>query len=98
MISTFPEAKKKLAIASTTRDGIRIRAIGGVICGVWEVARPPRGDLAGGWCQKTPLTVPRRGTPHAATTTRHKTDAATKRATRARTHSRRRERSTINGA
>ena len=51
----FPQGKKKkLAIASATRDGIRDRATGWVICGGLAVARHPRGDLDGGWCQQTP--------------------------------------------
>ena len=52
--STFHKPKKKLAIASATRDGIRDRATGWVICGGLAVARHPRGDLDGGWCQQTP--------------------------------------------
>ena len=52
--STFHKPKKKLAIASATRDGIRDRATGWVICGGLSVARHPRGDLDGGWCQQTP--------------------------------------------
>ena len=52
--STFHKPKKKLMIASATRDGIRDRATGWVVCGGLVVARHPRGDLDGVWCQQTP--------------------------------------------